>query len=73
MPDDPILTFVNHAKMMKAPYIVYADTEALITLLKTTEETRLAMQSMCHARLVSLSYDRMGRRPESSSIVAQIE
>ena len=31
MPDDPILTFGNHAKMMKAPYIIYADTEALVT------------------------------------------
>ena len=31
MPDDPTLTFGNHAKMMKAPYIIYADTEALVT------------------------------------------
>ena len=31
MPTDPSLKFVNHAKMMKAPFLIYADSEAIVT------------------------------------------
>ena len=45
MPNDSTLKFVNHAKMLKAPYIIYADTEALVTPLahdggNTTRDAR---------------------------------
>ena len=45
MPNDSALKFVNHAKMLKAPYIIYADTEALVTPLahdggNTTRDAR---------------------------------
>ena len=31
LPTDPTLKFVNHAKMMKAPFLIYADSEAVVT------------------------------------------
>ena len=31
LPTDPTLKFVNHAKMMKAPFLIYADSEAIVT------------------------------------------
>ena len=59
MPDDPILTFVNHAKMMKAPYIVYADTEALITLVENDgrNTTRDAKHVPCSIGFVVVRSD----------------
>ena len=34
MPKDPNLTFTDHQKMLATPYIIYADTEALIVPLQ---------------------------------------
>ena len=31
LPTDPTLKFVNHAKVMKAPFLIYADSEAIVT------------------------------------------
>ena len=39
MPEDPKLTFVNYHKQLKCPYIIYADTEALVKPFATTAAT----------------------------------
>ena len=36
MPEDPILKFKNYGKSLKCPYVIYADTEAIVQKIESS-------------------------------------